>query len=387
MSWNQVIGQERMKGVLRRAIEQDRVAHAYLFHGPYGTGKRATAFAFAKALQCRVSAGDGCNECHDCSRIDRMIHPDVRFFLPTPTKMDVEEITQRLLELGENPYATVDFSRRPTSKSAGKKTMYAKDFIQEHVRPVVDFMAFEGSYKVVTLIGAEALGEETGNVFLKLLEEPSARSVFILITERPDKLLPTILSRCQPIRFDPLSPSELERALIEREHITLEEASTSARLADGSFSTARDLLHDDLALEYRARLVPFLRSVYQNKVDEVMTVVEDISGQTEEQIKLFLSLLIILIRDLVLVRELGPDAPIVNVHEQEALSDLVRNLPKARLEQMANLVEEASYLVARNVKPPLVLTSLAAGLRASMKGRRALPLVTPLADQILSDLE
>lgn len=387
MSWHRVIAQDRVKGVLRQAIAQDRVAHAYLFHGPYGTGKRAAALAFARALQCEVRPGEGCMECSDCSRINRMIHPDVRFFMPVPKDMDREEITRRLLAMGENPYDTIDFLRRPTPKSKNKQAKYPKAFIVEEVRPVVDFMAFEGSYKVVALTEAEALGEETGNVLLKLLEEPSPRSVFILITERPEQLLPTILSRCQPVRFDPLSPHDLEEALIEREGLSRPDAASVARLADGSFSTARDLLHDELARSYREQLVPLLRLIYSNRVDGVLEQVKTISEQTRDQIKLFLSLLIVLIRDLILLRELGRDAPIVNVNEREALINFVTRLRSARLEQMVNLVEEAWYLVTRNVRPSLILTSLAAGLGASMKGRPALPLVTPLAEQILSDLE
>ncbi|HEY5564794.1 MAG TPA: DNA polymerase III subunit delta' [Rhodothermia bacterium] len=387
MSWDQVISQGRAKDVLRRAITQDRVAHAYLFHGPYGTGKRAAAFAFARALQCKVAPGEGCMTCSDCSRINRMMHPDVRFFLPLPKDMEVEEIVKRMTDLGANPYDTVDFIRRPTAKSANKQVIFRKEFIVEDVRPVVDFIAFEGAYKVVVLLDAEALGDDTGNVFLKLLEEPSPRSVFILITDRPDRLLPTILSRCQPIRFDPVPAADIARALIEREGRSEVDAASISRLADGSFSTARDLLHDETARGYRERLVPFMRAVYLNQVDYILELIDGVSSQTRDEVRLFLGLVLVLIRDLILVRELGPEAPIVNVHEREALVKFVKNLPNPRLEQMVNLVEEAWYLITRNVNSKLVLTTLTAGLRASMKGDRALPLVTPLAEQLLSDLE
>jgi len=387
MSWNQVIGQDRAKGVLQQAILQDRVAHAYLFHGPYGTGKRAAALAFARALQCRAVPYIGCRECADCSRIDRMIHPDVRVFMPTPNEMDSEEIVKRLAQLGANPYETVDFARKPTSKSANKKIQYAKSFVGAELRLSADFAAFEGKYKVVVLLDAEALGEETSNVFLKMLEEPGSRTVFLLLTDRPERMLPTILSRCQPVRFDPLSAEDIERALVEREGTPVNEAATAARLSDGSFSAARDLLHDELARAYRDGLMQFLRDVYSNKIDPVMAVVEEVSSQTRDQTKVFLGLLMILVRDLMLVRELGQDAPIVNVKDRESLVKFNMNLANARLEQMVDLIEDAWYLIVRNVKSTLVLTSLVAGIRASMYGERALPLVTPLAEQILADLD
>lgn len=325
-------------------------------------------------------------ECTNCSRINRMIHPDVRFFMPAPKDMGLDEITGRLAALGQNPYDTVDFVRRPAARLSNKQAIYPKAFSVE-VRAITNYVAFEGAYKVITLTGAESLGDETGNVLLKLLEEPSANTVFILTTERPERILPTIFSRCQPIRFDPLVPDEIQKELVAREGLAESEAMALSRLADGSFSTARDLLHDELARAYREQLVQFLRWIWANKVDDVMKMVEELSKQTRDQIKLFLSLLIILVRDLVLVRELGPDAPIVNVDEREALIRFTDSLKTARLEQMVNLVEEAWYLVTRNVRPTLILTSLAAALRASMKGRPALPLVTPLAEQILSELE
>jgi len=101
----------------------------------------------------------------------------------------------------------------------------------------------------------------------------------------------------------------------------------------------------------------------------------------------FLGLLMILVRDLVLVRELGEQAPIVNVKDRESLVKFNLKLTDARLEQMVDLIEDAWYLIVRNVKSTLVLTSLVAAIRASMVGERALPLVTPLAEQILADLD
>lgn len=386
MAWDRVIAQDRVKQVLHQAISSNRVAHAYLFHGPYGTGKRAMAFALARALQCQARPGEGCGECAVCDRIDRMLHPDVRFLMPAPKDAEPDEYRSRMEALGANPYETVDYLRRPTAKTANKQAIYPKDVLLGSIRPVVDFMSFEGGHKLVILLDAEVLGEEIGNAFLKLLEEPSRNTVFVLISERPEQLLPTIMSRCQPIRFDPIPADDIAKTLVAKEGMEAHEAASVARLSDGSFSVARDLIHDESAREFRSTLVPFLRAIYANKVDDVMVHVENISSRTRDQIKLFLGLMIVLIRDLILVRELGENAPVVNVGEKEALLKFSRNLQSARLEQMVDLVEEGWYLITRNVRPDLILMSLSAALRASMNGRPALPLVTPLAEQILSDM-
>lgn len=388
LAWEDIIAQTRVKEVLKRGLVQNRVPHAYLFFGPYGVGKRATALELSKALQCKEgNASDPCDECTNCSRIGRMMHPDVRFFFPAPSDTPESDIADRTARLGQNPYETLDFVRRPTSKGGSKQVRYPIAFIHEQVRPIVDYKAFEGQYKVVVIVGAEALSEQTANAFLKILEEPSDRTVFVLITGRPDRLLPTILSRCQPVRFDPLPAETIETELISRAGLTADVAGPLARLADGSFSVALDLIQDEQAREFRGGLLPFMRSVYVNDTFDVLDQVDRLSKMSLEQVKLFLTLLLGWIRDLILVRELGPDAPIVNVDARDNLERFCANLGEARLDQMVDLVEEAIGLVSRNVRVQLVLTSLASGLRRSMLGRRTLPLTTPLADQLVTEVE
>ncbi len=373
--------------MLRSSLETGRVSHAYLFYGPYGVGKRAAALEFAKALQCEVNGVDPCGGCQNCSRIDRMMHPDVRFFYPAPNKTPDADIVKRITALGSNPYETVDFVRDPNSKGGSKQVIYPVAFIRDYIKPIINFKSFEGRYKVVVIMGAEALTEVTANAFLKILEEPTDLTVFILITERPDMLLPTVLSRCQPVRFGPLAASSIETALIDRAGIKVEDAGPLARLADGSYSVALNLVDDKASRAFRESLLPFMRAVYDNATFDVLNQIDWISKQGLDQVKLFLVLLLGWIRDLILVRELGSEAHIVNVDAREPLQRFCANLADARLDQMADLVEEAIALVSRNVRVGLVLTALAAGLRRSMVGKQALPLTTPLADQFLAEVD
>lgn len=388
MSWSEVVGQERVKEVLRSSLAQDRISHAYLFYGPYGVGKRAMALAFAKAIYCsKGEDGEPCNQCSDCTRIQRMIHPDVRFFYPASKNVTVTEIAERVQKLGEDPYLTVDFVRQPTSKAGNRQVIYPIAFIHDQVKPILDYKSFEGNYKVIVIMGAEALTEQTANAFLKMLEEPTERTVFILITERPDRLLQTILSRCQPVRFDRLSGEQIQEALSKRIGVSREDALSQAMLADGSLSVAMDLVDDEESMAFRREMLQFLRDIYSNQVPKVVERFENLSSMSLDQIKLFLSLLLGLVRDLILVRELGSKAAIVYVDDRADLVRFCKNLPDARLGQMVDLTEEAINLVSRNVRVQLVLMSLAAGLRRSMMGREALPLTTPLADQLITEVE
>lgn len=386
MSWDSLIEQDRVKEVLRRGIEQDRVPHAYLFFGPYGVGKRKAAIELAKALHCSEGTiGDACDRCSSCSRIDRMIHPDVRFFLPASSSTSELAVAERVALLADDPYATIDFVRRPESGRGAKQVNYPIGFIQEQIRPIISHTSFEGGYKFMVIVSAEAMSEVTSNALLKMLEEPTDKTIFVLTTERPDRLLPTILSRCQPVRFDPLSNEAVEKAVRSLPDLGELNPATIARMAEGSLSAAADLVLDREAQSFRAALLPFLRSVYRNDTIDVMSHLDRISGLSHDQIKLFLDMLLGLVRDLILVRELGKGAPLVNVDLEDHLVRFCGALTDARLEQMASLTEEAVGLLQRNVRAQLVLTSLASGLRRSMLGQTALPLVMPLADRLALD--
>src|SRR5690606_16938037 len=215
MSWDSVIGQERVAGVLSRALASGRVAQAYLFHGPDGTGKRAAALAFAQALQCEARGKNAppdaaCGRCLPCTKAVRGLHPDVRVYLPQPADAATEDVAERLRLLHQNPYELVDFQRRPSLQEAGgtsgKQVMYQVERIRA-IMHALRFVPGEGRHTVGVLLDADRMNTASANAFLKVLEEPPERTVLVLTAERPDAMLPTILSRCQRLRFDPL-PAE-----------------------------------------------------------------------------------------------------------------------------------------------------------------------------------
>jgi DNA polymerase-3 subunit delta' len=221
MPFRDVIGHRRLIGLLQRSIERDSLPPSLLFTGPSGVGKRLTAIAVAQALNCvRPKGSDSCGTCASCSRIARGVHPDVS-----------------LVEPGESGSIKI-----------------------EQVRDVIDragYRPFEGRRRVVIVDEADALVPQAQNALLKILEEPPPSSVFILITARPDVLLPTVRSRCPQLRFRPLATSDIVAALAAR-GVGEREARALAASADGSLGRAieatagdlleaRDIAHEVLA--------------------------------------------------------------------------------------------------------------------------------------------
>ncbi|RMF60029.1 MAG: DNA polymerase III subunit delta' [Bacteroidetes bacterium] len=382
--WDHVIGQERVVTALQRAVDEGRVAHAYLFHGPDGVGKRAVALAFAQALQCEREGARPCGQCGPCEKVRRLIHPDVHVLFPQPGDADTDDVAARLARLAENPYAAVDFVRRPAlddpTKTSNKQALYTVARINEDLRRAMSFKPVEGRYKVAILTDVERMRVEAANAFLKLLEEPGPQTVFVLTTGRPDLLLPTIVSRCQRLRFDVLEPEAIAQALAERAGREGGEAQLLARMAGGSFTRALDLAENEVLLEDRAFVLAFFRHAYTRRIDPLADLVEQAARMSRERFKGVLALMLGWIRDLVLYRTLGPEAPLVNVDQQDAIARFCTNVPGADLEAMIGLVEEAIDLVERNVHLTLVATTLALALGRAMHGMPEERLYRPLTE-------
>ena len=209
MPLRDVLGHNRLIALLKRSVAGASLPPSLLFAGPRGVGKRKTALGLAQALNC-VSPrdGDACGSCTACTRIARGVHPDVVVLEP--------------------------------EESGAIKI--------EAVRDIVDraaYRPFEGRRRVVIVDDADALVPQAQNALLKTLEEPPPSSVFILVTARPDVLLPTVRSRCPLLRFRPLSPGDIAAALIAR-GAGESEAHAVAATANGSLGEALEAAGNDL---------------------------------------------------------------------------------------------------------------------------------------------
>lgn len=393
--WDMVIGQDRPIAALKSMLESGRIAHAYLFHGPEGAGKMAAAVAMSQALQCtRRSSSTPCNECTDCRKAARLIHPDIHVVLPHPRLSDrdprPDDYGARIELLGRNPYEIVDYRRRPDldrdSVTSNKQVEHRRTPISDRLRKEMSFARAEGAWRIAILTDVDLMREGAGNSFLKFLEEPGKNTVFFLLTSRPEQLLPTIVSRCQRIRFDLLDPDVIERALIEREGVEHEAARMLARMADGSYSRARNLADSKELLGSRDLVLDFLRNSWAGKGDVLVPFIQNMERMSRESLKFLMQVLLTLLRDLVLVRNGGADTPIVNVDRTDVLVRFSNSLPDARLEDMVRSVEQASYLIQRNVQERLVLMALSRSFGRAMHGERTGGLDMDLAAAAVADL-
>ncbi len=216
MTLDQIRGQERAIGLLRRAIANGRLAHAFVFAGPPGVGKRATALALASARVCTEKPGAGCGRCADCLLVAAGTHPDVV----------LEDLASAQRERATASFVSIEQVRRVSAALA--------------LRPV------RGAWKVGIIDQAERLTDEAQNALLKTLEEPRGRTTLVLVASNLDALLPTIRSRCQRLLFAPL-PEDVVVELLEREGVSSEDARRAAALSNGSLERAREMASEEAA--------------------------------------------------------------------------------------------------------------------------------------------
>ena len=383
MHWDQVIDQKDIVELLKRAVSSDRVAHAYLFHGPDGVGKRAIAIALARALQC-----GGCTPqttCRPSSKIMRLVHPDVQVLLPQPSDAQPQDVFERLSLLAQDAYQDVDYVRAPTIRRQGasksiKQAFYAVERIAGTLDHTMRLSPREGTYRIAIITDCDAMRPQAANAFLKLLEEPGARTVFILTTSRLNLVLPTVLSRCQRISFPPLSSEIIAGELARRDGLAPELASTVASMANGSLTQARALAQNEELGHDRALVLDVLRYAFTGDIKKQAEIVEALSRRNREQIKNLLTLMLSWIRDLVLYRGLGADAPVVNIDQREHIIRFCHNVGHADLEAMASIVAEARYMAECNVHVRVLLIALTQALGKAMHGPHDGRLYVPLTN-------
>ena len=225
MPFREIAGHDRLKELITRAAVRGTLPPSLIFAGPSGVGKSMMALALAQFVNCLAPVGeaDACGECASCRRIVRGVHADVL-----------------RIEPGETGSIKIDQIREAIERAA--------------------YRPFEGRRRVVIIDGAEQMIVNAQDAILKTLEEPPNASTFILITDTPDMLLPTIRSRCQRLRFGRLSPADVADVLIAKHEYAEADAHAAASLSDGSVGQALEGGSEDF-LEARTAAMQLLETV------------------------------------------------------------------------------------------------------------------------------
>ena len=242
MRFCDIIGQEEVKRQLRQAVREGRIAHAQLFAGPQGVGKLALALAYAQYVACpNRTEHDSCGVCPTCVQFSKLQHPDLHFAFPI-VKGDDGDVCDAFAEkwkglVTEHKYFDLDDWYRVMGVETKQGMIYEKE--SSEILRKLSLKSFAGGYKIMIIWQPEKMNVACANKLLKLLEEPPTMTLFLLVSEHPEQLLSTILSRVQEVRVPRLSEETIAVGL-QKEYAWLdaEEAHDIAHMANGSYLAA-----------------------------------------------------------------------------------------------------------------------------------------------------
>lgn len=313
MTFDTIAGHTQQKSILLHALSSQRIAHAYLFEGPDGIGKKLMALAFARALLCLN--GNSCGTCSACLKVEHHNHPDIHQFDADGAALKIDQVRTLQQKLSLRP--------------------------------------LEGKYKICLIDGAEYLTPGAANALLKTLEEPQPGTLIILLTSQPQKLLPTICSRCQRLPFSRLPKQQLATILMQKLDLGKTEATVLAALSEGSFKKALGS-NRELFLEKRCKLIQSLSALSAGSIIPSFTFAEELEKE-KETLTDILDIFQAFYRDLLLLKHGQPESELVNLDLLELLHSQNKSTTTSSLLQKLKALDSTRFHLQRNVNCRLAL--------------------------------
>ncbi|WP_312695947.1 DNA polymerase III subunit [Sphingobacterium mizutaii] len=360
MQFKNIVGHQALKHHLISTVRENRVSHAQLFLGPEGSGSLALALAYAQFINCeQPQADDSCGHCPSCLKYEKLIHPDLHFSYPFFAKK-ADETASTYMEdwrkaFLENPYLSLSHWRNQLeaeNKQANINIAEAHDIIKK-----LSLKAFEAEYKVLIMWLPEYLDTQ-GNALLKLIEEPPAKTLFLLVAENQDKILNTIISRTQLMKVNKLSHEELMQYLIEQKNVDPVRANEMAFIADGNMQSALDQLEES-SNENFDLLIRWLRCIVTDAGLNIIQICDDeISKLGRENQKLFLLYSINVLRQIVLLNQGLDQLVFLKNAELEFVKKFSEISSLEKLQVAIEMLEKTHYSVERNANPKILFLDL-----------------------------
>ncbi|MGK0387499.1 MAG: DNA polymerase-3 subunit delta' [Maribacter sp.] len=367
MTFKEIIGQTEVKQLLRNMVVHDRIPHAQIFLGNEGVGNLATAIAFAQYAMCsNPQEEEACGICSHCTKASKLIHPDIHFSYPVVgSKVISASFSKEWREaILSNPYMNAQQWLKEI-KAENKQGNINKDECSAIVKKL-SLKTFEGRYKILILWLPEFLGKE-GNRLLKLIEEPPDDTLFILVAENAEAILNTILSRCQIMKFNPLSDEEVVGALLAK-GVEQEKASGLAHLANGNLNQAYTLIteaENDNALLF----LEWLRICYVGKAKDMIEWSDRFSSIGRESQKYFFDYGLFFIREYMVLKLTGNEHIRLNENELKTAKNLTKVIQYGQIEPIANILTDSAYHISRNANPKILMTDITSKMNRILRGK------------------
>jgi DNA polymerase-3 subunit delta' len=364
---------------LSATFASSRIAHAYLFHGPAGSGKEAHAIELAALVNCTGAGNNGaCGACPSCIKFRKLQHPNLQIVLPLPRRNavsksdpplkalnsnDIESLVEQLALKAKQPYYKINMD--------GASSILINSV--RELRRTSHLKQAEDGWRAILFFEAEKLcipQPTAGNALLKLLEEPPSQTIMILVTDRPNLLLDTLRSRCLSMSFPQLPALDISRYMAENRGVAPDAARLLAEATNGNLVQALQLV--DEGIDPSALISPLISSIITPQPRSWQKLVDTLAnGRRRRPLEFIVQMQLfqLWLRDLMLMSVNGDLESLIFPAQEAELRGCLELFPKADWGMCTELLEQALTGLDRNINPGLVFTNLFLNLRDVMKGR------------------
>ena len=367
-----IIGQKEYIDALRLAIDSNRLPHALLISGNEGTGGLPLAMAAAQYLICpERHDGECCGECPQCIQLSKLQHPDVHFVYPVVKLKDKDTVsTDYLADWREAILANQYLTFNDWVSKSSEENKQAQIFVSEAASIIKELSTkpYESDYRVMIIWLPEKMREDAANKLLKIIEEPYENTHFILVSNDPEHIIGTILSRVQRLNLPPISDTDIAKALIERQGCDPSKASVYARMSLGSYIEAMNLMNDDQQRSYFfEKFCAMMRLSYMKKLFEMKNWSDEMSTIGREKQKAYLQYAQQLIRENFIMNFSNPELNYMNDDERNFSSKFHAFVNHNNVERIIEELSLAEKDISQNVNPKMVFFDLSLKLIMLLK--------------------
>jgi DNA polymerase-3 subunit delta' len=373
MFFKDITGQTETKQRLIQSVKEGFIPHARLISGREGTGMLPLALAYARYLHCtNRQEDDACGVCPSCLKFNKLSHPDLHFVFPIINKKGIKEtfcddfLPEWRKFIFETPYANLSAWLETIAAENAQGSIYARE--SDEILRKLNLRAYESDYKIMIIWLLEKMNETAANKLLKLLEEPPDKTVFLLISEEPEKVIATIRSRAQTLLVPPIADEDLSRALAEHYTLSAEDIRLVVRLSKGSYAEAVRIIDstgdNDAYLEL---FMTIMRNSWKKDVLNMKAKAEQFAAMGRDRQKGFLAYAQRMMRENFLYRLQIPEINYMNRKEAEFSANFH---PFVKEENILDFMEElalAERHIESNVNPRMIFFDLSMKVAVLLK--------------------
>lgn len=364
MQFKDIIGQDETKRQLIKSANGGFIPHAQLFCGPEGVGKLPLALAYAQYLNCENRTDqDSCGVCPSCKKYGHLAHPDLHFVFPIVKKAaKKKEICDDYIKewrefVAQSTYFSLSQWLEFIDAENSQGLIYAKE--SEEIIRKLSLRIYEARYKVMVIWLPEKMHESCANKLLKIIEEPFDQTVFLLVSDTPDDIITTILSRCQRINIYGVDKDDIIQALEQQYGLTQQDASTVAHIANGSYLKATETISLDEENKFFFNLfIKMMRASYARNIKEIKNIGNELALVGRERQKNYLIYAQRMIREYFASNLQHPDMVYLN---QEEANFGMRFAPFINERNIVDFMDElalAERHIGQNVNAKMVFFDL-----------------------------